>query len=572
MLTKLYIKNYGLFDETEIEVPAGLNILTGETGAGKSLLVGALGLIIGKRLDNSAIFLSDDKCIIEALFKKLSASIVDQLTSIDEFDLEDDTIIIRREARPNGKSRAFVNDTPVSLQTLRQVGEILLDLHGQHENQYLLSADKQIDLLDDYAGCETEVTQFRQLLGECHSLEKEIHELEAREASMRQQYDFLSHQVKELEEAQLQPNEEEDLEQEIKLLQNAEDIRESLDFAVNQLYHQDVSIYSQLSEVTDALDKIQDVNKELENNYQKMVEAQEILKDVTFSLQDFLETADSDPERLNVVEERLGLYHSLKLKHGVKTGAELVARYEQLSGQLQEVDSMDDRIDALTKTYQEKIDVLTQQGLRIEEIRIEAKSHLEQSINQLLTEVGFKKARFEIQIDRNFHESGDLTLDGQAIKANANGINQVNFLIQTNPGVPAGPLAQIASGGEISRVMLAVKAALADKSEFPVLIFDEIDTGISGEIANKVGNVMHQLAARFQILAITHLPQIAARGDQHFKLIKNVEGDKTTSTVKQLSLVGRVHELATMMSGEHPTESALRSAQEMIAATQAGMS
>ncbi len=571
MLTRLYIKNYGLFDETEVEVPSGLNILTGETGAGKSLLVGALGLIIGRRLDNSAIFLSEEKCIIEAVFTHLAPSILQQLKAMDEFDLDDNMIVIRREARPNGKSRAFINDTPVSLQTLRQVGELLLDLHSQHENQYLLASDKQIDLLDAFAGSEEQVLIFQRSLSECHQLAKEIRELETKEASMRQQYDYISHQVSELEEAQLQPGEEEELESELKLLQNAEDIRESLEFAVNQLYHQDVSIYSQLSEVTDALDKIQDVNHELESNYQRMIEAQEILKEATFSLQNFLESAESNPERLNIVEERLGLYHSLKLKHGVKTGEELISKYESLGEQLQDVNSMEERITSLKKTYREQLVALSELGVAIESLRKEAKQALEDAINQLLAEVGFKKAHFHVMIERNVQEDGDLEIEDQRLKALPSGINRVEFLIQTNPGVPAGPLAQIASGGEISRVMLAIKAALADKSEFPVLIFDEIDTGISGEIANKVGNVMHQLASKYQILAITHLPQIAARGDQHFKLIKKVEGNKTTSSVKQLSLVGRVHELATMMSGEHPTESALRSAQEMITATQAGL-
>jgi len=569
MLTRLYIKNYGLFQETEIEVPKGLNILTGETGAGKSLLVGALGLITGKRVDNSAIFLSDDKSVIEAHFSDLAPSITAQITELDEFDMEESAIVIRREVRSNGKSRAFINDTPVSLQTLRQVGMLLLDLHSQHESQVLLSNEKQIELLDAYADCQPLVASFRSTWQQCQKLASEIDELQKREMSMRQQYDYISHQVKELEDAQLQPQEEEELEQELKLLQNAEDIRESLDFAVNQLYHQDISLYSQLSEVISHLEKLQDVNTELASSYQRLVEAKEMIKETTFSLQDTLESAESNPERLTIVEDRIALYHDLKLKHGVKSSTELVQLFENLSNQLQDVDSMEERITALQQAYEQQLQLLSSQGMELENVRIQSKARLEMLVNQLLAEVGFKRAQFEVAITRNVQTEGELNIEGQSIKISQNGINQIEFLIQTNPGVPAGPLAQIASGGEISRVMLAIKTALAEKSAFPVLIFDEIDTGISGEIANKVGNVMYNLARKYQILAITHLPQIAARGDQHFKLIKEVAGNSTTSSVKQLSLVGRVHELATMISGEHPTESAIRNAQEMIATIQA---
>ena len=563
MLSKLYIRNYGLFEETQVEFLPGLNILTGETGAGKSLLVGALGLILGKRADNSSIFLSDDKCVVEAHFSQLSPSRWKELENFEDFDLEGQPLIIRRELR-QGKSRAFINDTPVSLQVLREVGLKLLDLHAQHENQLLLSADQQVELLDAYAGCRHLTQGFGQKLLAYHQLGDSIRLKEEKDAQIKQQYDFLQHQVKELEEAQLQSGEEEALEEELKLLQNTEDIREALAFATNQLYQEENDIYSQIGEVLQSLDKIREVSQDFESNYSQLLESQETLKEVAFTLQGLLEQAESNPERLTIVEERLALYHNLKRKYTVKSSEELLETYEKLAGQLGEADSMEGKIQELKQELSQKRDELEMLGLEIEELRNQAKGPLEHRINTLLTEVGFKQARYEVQIRRNLQESGELQIDEETIKMVPNGINKVDFLIQTNPGVPAGPLSQIASGGELSRVMLAIKTILAEKFEFPVLIFDEIDTGISGEIANKVGQVMHQLGKKFQIIAITHLPQIAAKGNQHFKLIKEIEGNTTTSTVKQLSLVGRVHELATMMSGEHPSETALRNAQEML--------
>lgn len=565
MLSKLYIRNYGLFEETQVEFQPELNILTGETGAGKSLLVGALGLILGKRVDNSSIFLSDEKCVIEGTFSQLSTERMKLLSSFEEFDIEGNELIIRREVRANGKSRAFINDTPVSLSVLKEVGLNLLDLHGQHENQLLLSTDQQVELLDVYAGCRDKTLLFDQQLQTYYTLINQIKELEAQEEQVKQQYDFLKHQVKELEEAQLQAGEEESLEEEIKLLQNTEDIREGLAYTINQLYHEENAIYSQLGDATQALEKIHTVSQDIHSNYTQLVGAQEILKEVAFSLQEVLEQAESNPERLSIVEERLALYHSLKRKYNLTSGEELMAKYEELSGQLGEADSMEDRIAELKEESLLQRENLSVLGIEIEKLRLAAKPSLEQRVNSLLNEVGFKRARYEVQIERNQQEEGDIEIEGVSIKFHPTGINRVNFLIQTNPGVPAGPLSHIASGGELSRVMLAIKTILAEKFEFPVLIFDEIDTGISGEIANKVGQVMSQLGSKFQIIAITHLPQIAAKGKQHYKLIKEIEGDSTRSTVKQLSLVGRVHELATMMSGEHPSETALRNAQELLA-------
>ncbi|MEM9984989.1 MAG: DNA repair protein RecN [Bacteroidota bacterium] len=563
MLKQLYLKNYALFVETRVDFPAGLNILTGETGAGKSLLVGALGLIMGKRADSS-VFMHQEKCVIEATFGKLSKRIRKHLQSFEEFDLDGKELLIRREVRPNGKSRAFINDTPVSLQVLRQVSTLLLDLHGQHENQSLLSHDHQLDLLDTYGDSSELASDFGKKLKSVTDLKDEIEALKAQESEAKAQLEYYKFQVQEFETAEVRAEEEQELEEELNLLQNSEDIREAIGGAVERLYEEDESIYNQLSQLLEPLRKVQEVSSQLGEEVERLIEVQESVKEAGFAFQGMLDAVENDPERLSFIEDRLALYHKLKLKYNAKSGAELVALYEEVRGKLDEFDSIEEQISEKEAAYRQAQAKLIEEGLVLEAKRQAAKPKLEAKIAELLSQVGFKKARFEIAVERLTHPEGDFSLEDQTLKPNSKGINRVFFLIQTNPGLPGGPLAQIASGGEISRVMLAIKAALAEKSEFPVLIFDEIDTGISGEIANKVGIVMQALAQEFQILSITHLPQIAAKGHQHFQIRKTIQQGTTSSTVVPLTHEERIQEVAQMLSGEQPTHSALKNAEELM--------
>lgn len=567
MLTRLYLKNYALFAETDVHFPGGFNILTGETGAGKSLLVGALGLIMGKRVDNNVIFHGQDKCVIEAEFSHLSASVTQQLENIEDIDLEGDTLNIRREIRSNGKSRAFINDTPVSLQILRDVSGLLVDMHGQHENQVLLSHEQQIALLDTFADNQTRAAEFAVRMKSFHKLDKEIRELKAQEKEAKEQLAYYQFQVKELAEADLKTGEEEEMEQEQQLLQNAEEIRESLGTTVDQIYQQDDSIYNKLGELLSGLQKISGVNNSIQQQTERLIEAQEILKESSFQMQNLLDSIESDPERLTYVEDRLGVYHRLKLKYAAQDSEELLSKYAELQDKLGTFESIETRIDELSTERESLASELIDLGLSLEAERQKAKPVLEDCVNQLLTEVGFAKARFEVSIARNEHSDGLFTIDGQSVQPNTQGINKVAYMIQTNPGVPPGMLSQIASGGEVSRVMLALKSALAQKAEFPVLIFDEIDTGISGEIAQKVGTVMQKLGDQFQILSITHLPQIAAKGRHHFKIYKQITDNTTSSSIRELNHEDRIQEVAMMLSGADPTDSALQNAKELIASS-----
>jgi DNA repair protein RecN (Recombination protein N) len=389
--------------------------------------------------------------------------------------------------------------------------------------------------------------------------------LQEKERKARDQQDFINFQLNEFQEAQVQADEEEQLEQELRLLQNSEEIREALGYSCETLYNREEgSAHQQLSEVIDQLERFSDVGEEYQRLLSQLVDARESIKESTFGLEHMLEAIDSDPERLSYIEERLAVYHNLKLKYKVRTGADLLALYEKLQLEESVYASLSGQILKLQQAASAGEAELIELAQQLESRRKEGIPLLEKKINGLLSEVGFQDAKVELALSRTQVEKGWLHLDEEALRPTSRGINKLSFLIRTNPGLPMGELSQIASGGEISRVMLAIKAALADKSEFPVLIFDEIDTGISGEIANKVGQVMRQLARRFQILSITHLPQIASKGDEHFIIFKEVADGRTSSSVRRLGLDERVYQIARMISGDDPSESAIRNALEMI--------
>lgn len=564
MLSGLYIRNYALFRETRVSFLPGFNVLTGETGAGKSLLVGALGLIAGKRADSSAVFFPGVRCVVEAEFDALSDAVLTKLQAFEEFDLEGNALVIRRELASEGKSRAFVNDTPVSLQCLREVALLLFDLHSQHENQSLLIPERQMEMLDAYAGCGAAVEAFRLALANAQQQHSKIASLEKSDREARQQQDFIAFQLNELQSAQLQAAEENELEQELRFIQQAENVREALDFASSTLYEQDPSVYSQLSEVLARLEKLGDVHEKLNAHAVQLRDALAYVKDAGFELKNLLEELDAQPERLAFIEERLSTYHRLKLKFNVRDAASLIALRDDLLARVQGLDSIEAELQELRAAYEICLKELAAQGLAIEASRLAAIPLLEQEVNTLLREAGFQDACLRIELERNEAAGAFLKVDGIALRPLASGINRINLLIRTNTGLPFGQLALIASGGEISRVMLAIKAALAGKAEFPVLIFDEIDAGISGEVANKVGKLMQQLSDRFQVISITHLPQIAARGQRQFLIYKQVEEGRAYSSVRELAHEERVTEVAKMLSGDQPSQAALQNARDLI--------
>ena len=564
MLKNLYIKNYALFEETAVDFSPGLNILTGETGAGKSLLVGALGLIMGKRADTSAVFFPGEKCIVEACFEVKDKQLLDKLGVSEEFDMDDRYILIRREINPAGKSRAFVNDSPASLQVVRQLSNRLFDLHGQHENHSLLQPDRQMELLDAFAENKLPLQNYQEHLLDCKRLRAQTLSLQTRLQQALEQQDYVRFQLDELEAARLEAGEEEKLEQEAHLLQHAEEIRDSLGLSIEALYNHETAIYQQLSETLERIEPFRDANEGISREAEKLQSARELIREAAFAFEAMLETAEANPERLSVIEERQALYHQLKLKYKVKSSEELLSLRDQLAGQIEGQDHLREALEAAEAHYETARQQLLKVALQIEKRREAAKTPLEKEVDRLLKEAGFKGAKLDIRLHRLLSDQGWLTHENQNLLPGSQGINRTEFYIQTNPGLPAGPLSQIASGGEVSRVMLAIKAALADKLDFPVLVFDEIDTGISGETAQRVGKIMEKLARHFQILSITHLPQIAAKGDSHFHIYKDIIKKRPVSTVRRLDHSERVYELARLMSGDQPSESAMQNAAELI--------
>lgn len=566
MLARLYIRNFALIESLEMHLGPGLNILTGETGAGKSLLLGAIGLILGRRVDYSYIFNPDEKCVVEAEFRRIPPSTRAELAAFEDFDFEGEQITLRREASASGKSRAFINDTPVSLQVIRQVTDMLVDLHGQHENQRLLDPDQQIQLLDQYAGSTDKAKEFGRRQLECASLAREIARLEAEEREARQQQDFLQFQLNELKGLDLTESAEAQLEEELALLQNAEEIREALSFATGSLYESEESVYNDVSAALTRLQSAARLNAGIRAQASRLEELRYGIEDIARELSHTAGAIDLDPGTLAKLQTESDTLNRLKLKYGVRTAAELGVLRAEIAAKVGRFDSLGDEVERRKKALDGAWQALSLLGQELETLRRAAALPLKAAIDSLLHEVGLDHAEFEAAVTRNTAADGPLLIDGERLRPGSAGYNGVEFRIRTNKGMPMGTLAQTASGGEVSRVMLAIKAALAARADLSVLIFDEIDTGISGETANKVGKVMQKLADHYQVIAITHLPQIAGKGSTHFRIYKRVENGKTLSNVGLLSPEQRVMEVARMLSGEDPSPSAIVNAKELLAA------
>lgn len=563
MLAKLYIQNYALIDKLWISFDKGLNILTGETGAGKSILVGAIGMILGRRAEGNIILNPDEKCIVEAEFRLKDDGILDILQTND-IEAPDAHLIIRREVAPGGKSRAFINDSPVNLTVLRAVAERLVDLHGQHEGQLLLEPAYQLQVLDQYAGLTAQAAQFKTLLGALQHTAAQVDELRRQEAEARRQTDYYRFQVQELAEAKLQPGEDEDIENRLRVLQHAEQITESLARHYARLEEGDDALNVQLKQMQRELEKLSALDARVAPLEQKLGEAKFILADVAVELQALAEGTDLDPKALQTLADRQTVYNKLKMKFAARTATELIALRDEFAAKLDQFENLDQQIADLEKQKTTLAQQLVQLGLELEAKRVAVASALGKKITGLLREVGLAHADFDVAVSRLHAPNGLLQVQGQAVQPNATGINGVQFNIRTNAGLPLGPLAAIASGGEVSRVMLAVKAALAEEMALSTLIFDEIDTGISGEVALKVGRVMQQLGTRHQVLAITHLPQIASRSGSHYFIYKTTEAGRAYSRMRKLEKADRVEEIAKMISGESPSPQARKTATELL--------
>lgn len=549
MLQKLSIRNYALIDSLDIEFDQGLNIITGETGAGKSIILGALSLILGQRAESKYFFNQDKKCVIEGTF--LLAD--DQLkTAFESNDLDFfKESILRREISMDGKSRSFINDTPVNLASLKLIGEQLIDIHSQHATQEINDANFQLLIVDALANHSQLLSDYRTGFKQLKQEQLRLKEMIDTAAEARSKQDYEQFLFNELEQSTLKIGEQEELEQELEKLTHAETIKRNLLTAINLLSENEASALTQLKEAGLQLSGVEKFDPAIVALHDRLHSSIIEIKDITQEIASIEEDTLHNAERLTFIQERLDIFYGLQQKHRVSNNEELLTIQQQLQHNLNQLLSSDEHIEQLKKTIEILHSSLTQQAQELSTNRKKAIQLVETETSKTLQQVGMPNAKIVLN---------QLLLT----QLNKDGLDEITLLFTANAGQTPAPVNKVASGGELSRLMLAIKALLAKHTSLPTLIFDEIDTGISGETALKVGQVIAELGKNMQVLSITHLPQIAAKGNSHYFVYKNEMGNKTTTGIRKLSKEDRVGAIAEMLSGKNPGASALQNARELL--------
>lgn len=550
MLKQLYIKNFTLIDELNIQMHPGFSVITGETGAGKSIILGAIGLLLGNRADSKSIKAGRDRCVIEAHFD-LSKYDMQQFFTDNDIDEDLSDTIIRRELTAAGKSRAFINDTPVSLTKMRELGEQLVDIHSQHQNLLLQKEDFQLNVVDIIAQDEKQRKNYEAAYNQYKQANQKLNALKAEIEKNRENEDFLRFQFKELDEAQLQNGEQEELEQEYEMLSHSEDIKTALYQADNHLSGDDGNIIERLKQTSEQLANIKDVYPEVTELLERIDSSYIELKDIAQEVNGLTDHVEFDPARLETINERLDKLNSLQQKFHVRDLGELIETYHQLKEQLSHIDHSDEDVEAMEQEVTQLLENAQKQAKELTAIRTKAAQKVEEEMKQRLIPLGIPNVRFSISLTEKplSHDGGD----------------KVSFLFSANKSTPLQPVTQVASGGEIARVMLSLKAMISGAVKLPTIIFDEIDTGVSGKIAEKMAQIMVEMGNHErQVLSITHLPQIAAMGSHHYKVSKEETDNGTISRMTELSQQERVQEIAQMLSGSDVSEAALANAKELL--------
>lgn len=564
MLQGLKIENFALIRSLKTEFGTGLNIITGETGAGKSILLGALGLLLGDRADSSVMLDKDRKCIAEGHFYPVPEEVRHLLEGTEVWTEPGEALRIRREIAPGGKSRALINETVVTLSLLKEVGYALCEIHGQQDTRLINDTQVQLGFLDTYAGSGAELQAWSEVYTAWKSSVQALRTLQETQTEWLRQQEYIQFQYSELSSAQIQAGEDEKIDQELMRLESAEQIQETLLQSLNGLYEQDGSVYNQLAALRKGLGRYGNIDPRLEAEAQRLDQANELIREVFHQLQSIQEDGGSDGARMQALQERQNMYQKLKLKYQVRTSAELLEVQSKLEAQIAEGDQCAEGIQKLLKEISASEAKLEKLGLKLDEKRRNQVEAFCKGIQEILQQVGMEQAECFGALEIPAATEGVFAIQGKKVQPLRNGLNTFQILIRTNKGTPAGPLQSIASGGELSRVMLAIKSILAQKAGTPVMIFDEIDTGISGETAMKVGRVMRQLGGHTQVLSITHLPQIAAMGHRHYVLFKTTDKDTTSSDIRTVEGDERLQVLAHMIGGAQAGKAAIESAKEFI--------
>jgi len=548
MLKRLYIRNYVLIEELEITPASGLNIITGETGAGKSILLGAAGLLLGERAEAKVMFNEAEKCVVEGEFD-ISNYELQSVFEEHEMEYSPETII-RREVSPGGKSRAFINDSPVTLDVLKSVSEHLLDIHSQHETLLLAKPEFQIDIVDALAGTSKKVLEYNILFKSWVQMQKAYDALLEDSERLRKESDFTQFLVNELLDAKLQQGEQEHLEEERSRLENISDILEKLQLADSTISTSEFSALTTLKEAYNALMSLSKFSESFETLANRVNSCYLELKDITTEIEKTQAKTEADPDRLGEINLRLDKVYTLLRKHNVPNDAGLIKLLKQLQEDLAKTGQVDDVLEKQKLAIDDIYKTLLENGTAISEARKFVFGQIEGSISQTLVQLGIPEATLKITHEIN--------------KPTKTGLDKINFLFSANKGVVPQELKKAASGGEFSRLMFAVKYLVAGKTALPTIVFDEIDTGVSGEVALKLGRMLEKMGESLQVITITHLPQVASKGKSHYFVYKDNSSARTTSKIKLLDEKERLHELAQMIGGENYSATATQSAKELL--------
>ncbi len=565
MLKSLQVKDYALIDEINVEFGKGLNIITGETGAGKSILIDAMGLLLGERASTEVVRKDAVKSVVEGIFDVGTNKKVKKIIEENELEFLPE-LIIRREISLKGANRCFVNDTPVQLSLIKDLGNLLVDLHGQHEHQSLLKTETHINFLDEYAGSEDFLNNYEAEFKNIKDLSSKLNDLKKKESSLKEKKDFYSFQIKEIDAVSPVEGEEEHINNEFNILENSEKLMGLTSEVYTNLFDSENSVYDQLIQIKNRLDELLNIDNnfsELENEFTS-VAAQ--VKDAAEFIRKYNAKIDLDPEHLERLRERLGAISLLKKKYGGSISA--IIEYRKKIGE--EFDTAENFAANILKLEREIFEARKKAGLTAVKLslkRKESAGKVEKEVVKALSVLGITDAKFEVKIiqQKDEKDSDDsVIIKGKNFKADYTGIDTVEFYISTNPGEDTKQLIKVASGGEISRIMLSLKTILAKNDKLPLLIFDEIDTGVSGRIAQKVGNALKSLASSHQVIAITHLPQIAGIADFNYSVQKITNGQRVSSSIRKLNGDEKIKEVAKLISGENITEASINGAKELM--------
>ncbi len=562
MIKEIRIRNFAIIENLAVNFEKGLNVLTGETGAGKSIIIDALNLLLGGRADTDSIRSGESTAFVEAVFEVTDPMTLDLILE-SGIEIEDGELLVKRQISNTGKNRCLLNDSPVTVSTLSKIGDRLVDLHGQHDHQTLLHPEVHVDLLDLYGKCRTLRDEFAGKFSDYQTETKKLQSIKMDEQELVQKQEFLNFQLNEIDQAQLSEEEEEETKAERNKLKHAGQIREGLQKSQSLLTDENGSILENLGQVLKELESVLDIDPSVKETVERSRSAFYELEEVVESLRNYNRSLEFNPTRLEEIEDRLAEISGLKRKHGNDI-AEILKRREQIAEELQQLASNDENMKALEEELKKKEKVLAGLAIRLAEKRESAAKNFTSSVEKELKELSMGSVQLGVRFDYPADPEGFILFRKEKVKATPTGLGTLEFLFSSNPGEELRPLAKIASGGELSRVMLALKSILNDQDTIPVMIFDEVDTGIGGRVAEKVGTKLQKVASTKQVFCITHLPQIAGMASFHYRVEKEVKGKRTRSTIRQLEHEERVEELARMSSGENITDASLNHAREML--------